>query len=409
MKAGVEYALNPSDIKFTKVGHFLFGSNEAVKFQSREFRTVNLVDVNSLYVKFLFHKCHVNKLNIFNQIGIIAVSVLGEPLGVPLGGPNGIADHGFQQLEYQMQFDEETLSKLRMLEKARDRAEKNEDYAEAKKFNEAISELKRIGVNLQKLEERKAIAVRNKDYDSAEILKKVLPAQQEINSLRRAKIADNIPSLDPLSFGGPAHPESFGGDRGLPRNDPSKAASSFGAMRGEQRQPGGPSTAEFGKEKDDGRTPVDRMRRNRPDSEAGNDFSGNGSGSHQKTFGREGRDDSLNQFPGGPGSRAQVQPGINPDSIVIPAARKNKGAMSFGQEDIGGIDEDPLGNKIDDPSVSLNNAEDIKLADMPKAEPLIPQLSEGIVRGLFSKNWNIREKAAKVIAEELKKGAKSEL
>ena len=173
LKAGVEYALNPSEIKFTKVGHFLFGSNEAVKFQSREFRTVNLVDVNALYVKFVYHKCHINKLNIFNQIGIIAISVLGEPLSVPLGGPGGIPDHGFQQLEYNMQFDEETLGRLRMLEKARDRAEKEENYSEAKKLNEAISDLKRIGVNLQKLEERKAIAVRNKDYDSAMILKKV--------------------------------------------------------------------------------------------------------------------------------------------------------------------------------------------------------------------------------------------
>ena len=60
-----------------------------------------------------------------------------------------------------------------MLEKARDRAEKNEDYSEAKKLNEAIVDLKRVGVNLQKLEERKAIAVKNKDYDSAMILKKV--------------------------------------------------------------------------------------------------------------------------------------------------------------------------------------------------------------------------------------------
>ena len=156
------------------------------------------------------------------------------------------------------------------------------------------------------------------------------------------------------------------------------------------------------------------MRRIRPDSEhGGRHFSGNEIDPHQKPFPGDDREESFNnprgQLPGGPGSRAQVQPGINPDSIVIPAARKNRGAMAVDQNDLGGIDEDPLGNKIEDNSVSLNSAEEIKLADLPKAEPLIPQLSEGIVRGIFSKNWNIREKAAKVIGDELKKGSKSEL
>jgi centrosomal protein CEP104 len=163
----------PSDLKFSKIGYFFFNSNEATNFQSRELKTV-YVDVVSTCIKFVLHKCHVNKLNIFNQVGIIAISIFGEK--VPLGNANQASKPektAFQELEYNMQFDEETLNRLRMLEKARDKAEKNEDYSEAKKLNEAIADLKRVGVHLQKLEERKAIAVRNKDYDSAIILKKV--------------------------------------------------------------------------------------------------------------------------------------------------------------------------------------------------------------------------------------------
>jgi centrosomal protein CEP104 len=178
LRTGVEIALNPSEMKFTKVGYFFFASNETSNFQSRELKTVYLVDINALYIKITLHKCHVNNLNIFNQVGLIAISIFGEPL---LAGPTPTAvikslghdQGGFQEMEYNMQFDEETLNRLRMLEKARDRAEKNEDYSEAKKLNEAIVDLKRVGVNLQKLEERKAIAVKNKDYDSAMILKKV--------------------------------------------------------------------------------------------------------------------------------------------------------------------------------------------------------------------------------------------
>lgn len=36
-------------------------------------------------MKFVFQKCHVNKFNLFNQIGMIALSVYGEPLDAPAG------------------------------------------------------------------------------------------------------------------------------------------------------------------------------------------------------------------------------------------------------------------------------------------------------------------------------------
>lgn len=177
LKAGVDYAVHPSDLKFNKVGYFFFNSNETSNFERRELKTVVLGEFKALYIKVVMHKCHVNQKNIYSQIGLIALSVFGEAvpsnaLGKVTTG-TGEAPVGFQELEFNMQFDEETLNRLRMLQKARDRAEKNEDYTEAKKLNDAISDLKRVGINLQKLEERKAIAVKNKDYDSAQILKQV--------------------------------------------------------------------------------------------------------------------------------------------------------------------------------------------------------------------------------------------
>lgn len=38
-------------------------------------------------------------------------------------------------LEHEMEFDSETIAKLRTLERARTKAELHEDYAEAKKIN----------------------------------------------------------------------------------------------------------------------------------------------------------------------------------------------------------------------------------------------------------------------------------
>lgn len=88
-------------------------------------------------------------------------------------------------LEYEMEFDTETLAKLRTLERARTKAELHEDYSEAKRINQAIVELKKVGQQLLLLTERKILAVRNKDYTSADILKR------EIEALKRALYSDN--------------------------------------------------------------------------------------------------------------------------------------------------------------------------------------------------------------------------
>lgn len=160
--------MNPAEIKFKKIGYFYFNSNEKSNFQSRELKTVYL-ETPCSYVKLVLNKCHVNKLNVFNQVGLIALSIFGEPL------LNNTPDSKvpYQQLEYETKLDKETLEHLRDLERALETAERSEDYGEAKKLNDAIRNLKRVGVQLQKLEERKKIAVANKDYDSAEILLKV--------------------------------------------------------------------------------------------------------------------------------------------------------------------------------------------------------------------------------------------
>ena len=86
----------------------------------------------------------------------------------------------FEQLEYETQFDPTTLDRLKVLNAAKERAVKNDDYEEAKRLKEAIDRLKQIGVQLMHLDERKIQAARNEDYDSARIIK------AEIDRLRNA-------------------------------------------------------------------------------------------------------------------------------------------------------------------------------------------------------------------------------
>lgn len=52
-------------------------SNERSQFQARELKSV-YVDSVTLLLKLVFHKCHVNKFNLYNQVGLIAVNCMGE-------------------------------------------------------------------------------------------------------------------------------------------------------------------------------------------------------------------------------------------------------------------------------------------------------------------------------------------
>lgn len=59
LTSGTHNVLNPSEMKFKKLGYFFLNTNEKSNYLSRELKTV-YVDIPALYVKFLFHKCHVN-------------------------------------------------------------------------------------------------------------------------------------------------------------------------------------------------------------------------------------------------------------------------------------------------------------------------------------------------------------
>lgn len=68
---------NHSDFKYKKLGYLSLDSNERTDFKARELKSV-YIDSFCLFMKLLFHKHHVNKYNLFNQIGIIALSAYGE-------------------------------------------------------------------------------------------------------------------------------------------------------------------------------------------------------------------------------------------------------------------------------------------------------------------------------------------
>lgn len=66
-----------------RLGYLSFDSNERSNHQARELKSVH-VTVEAELVRLVIHRCHVNKLNIYNQVRHHrAVLVSSRPSGAP--------------------------------------------------------------------------------------------------------------------------------------------------------------------------------------------------------------------------------------------------------------------------------------------------------------------------------------
>ncbi|GJJ68469.1 centrosomal protein CEP104 [Entomortierella parvispora] len=66
-------------LQFQKLGSISFDSNAGSNYSGRELRSINF-DVKGEYLRVVIRQCHVNPLNIYHQVAILALNVLGEPL-----------------------------------------------------------------------------------------------------------------------------------------------------------------------------------------------------------------------------------------------------------------------------------------------------------------------------------------
>ena len=181
------FILPPQSEKFKKIGYLSLDSNERSNFQARELKTV-YTDYLCVRVKFNLLRCHNNSHNIYNQVGLIAISVLGEypnPIGNIIQDKNMNIEN-LDKLEDEMIYDPATLKRLKELYKAKKKAVELEDFDEAKRIKVAIDSLKSVSQSLIQLEERKKIAIKNDDFDAAKLIK------YEIERLRAAVSGSNL-------------------------------------------------------------------------------------------------------------------------------------------------------------------------------------------------------------------------
>jgi centrosomal protein CEP104 len=173
--------------KFKRLGYLTLDSNERSSFQARELKTV-FVDQNGKYIKFLIHEHHENKQNVFRQVGIVAVSFLGEInnetnnnlLNHPLSNNQYKLGDDAKKISYRSPYnditvdlalDPQTANKLRQLAEAKSRAIANEDYVTAKQIKLVEQELKALGSKLAQLDMAKSEAVAAEEYDLAKEIK----------------------------------------------------------------------------------------------------------------------------------------------------------------------------------------------------------------------------------------------
>lgn len=198
---------------FKRLGYLSLDSNERSSFQARELKTVYIDHVGK-YVKLLLQKNYVNKQNLFNQVGIVAMNLLGSEekfignnnmyhsnVNDLRSGAKESSVTGYRQPSYNplndltidMNLDPITASKIRILAEAKAKAIATEDFSMAKQIKIVEAELKSLGSRLAQLDVAKKQAIDDEDYDRAKDVK------DEVDELRKVieeKIkAINIPGV----------------------------------------------------------------------------------------------------------------------------------------------------------------------------------------------------------------------
>eukprot|EP01083_Nonionella_stella_P161666 529814_1 len=215
-----------------RLGYLSLDKNERSNWKARELKSV-YIHTTANYMKLSLHESHINSINLFNQIGIVALTVLGKatmnelqpteapitdnqsPLSLKMNdentqyNDNNRMHNNNQSNPIEPAMDAVTSNKIRELMILKKQAVETEDYDEAKRCKLAIEHLQSSAKQLSKLEKEKKIAVEKEDYDTAKALKLQIerlrvmslnPEQTQINPMRHNVMPMRPPSQQP-SFG----------------------------------------------------------------------------------------------------------------------------------------------------------------------------------------------------------------
>ncbi|NXM75801.1 CE104 protein, partial [Serilophus lunatus] len=219
--------------RFQRLGYVPLSDNEKTDFKARELKSV-YVDAVGQYLKLIFHKNYVNKYNLYGQVALVAVNIIGDPVdysndsmsspsreklidqylgiksddpaldGTYLGKSDSISP--LDDLAFDMYQDPEVAQIIRRLDERKREAVWHERYDYAKKLKQAIADLQKVvGERLGQYEVEKRYAVEKEDYDLAKKKKEQMDEyrlkvyqQLELHDLLDAKLLIRKPPELPL-------------------------------------------------------------------------------------------------------------------------------------------------------------------------------------------------------------------
>ncbi|XP_061115101.1 centrosomal protein of 104 kDa [Conger conger] len=179
--------------RYRRLGYVSLSDNEKTGFKARELKSVH-VDAVGTYLSLTFHKNHVNRYNLYNQVALVAINILGDPVDgkemdtIPTrdqliehylnGTHQEMALDGtytgkcdpislLDDLAFDMYQDPEVAQIIRRLDERKQGAVRQEKYELAKTLKQAIADLQKVGERLGRYEVEKRCAIEKEDYDTA--------------------------------------------------------------------------------------------------------------------------------------------------------------------------------------------------------------------------------------------------
>ncbi|GES89686.1 centrosomal protein of 104 kDa-like isoform X2 [Rhizophagus clarus] len=213
-----EYEIvKPNDkpyILFRRLGYCALDSNERANYKARELKSVRL-DTEGEYIRLVARRCHSNHLNTYNQVGIVGITVMGEPADYLLAGesqkipiehsdevpnnttalPNNNQTKNNNPVTASdfLSNGEETEKLLAAFGRAKQSAVKVEDFNLAKVLKYCTELVKKTSDEVRNFEELKKKAVEEEDFDNADKYKRDI---EEIRAEVRVILSDEGLDLD---------------------------------------------------------------------------------------------------------------------------------------------------------------------------------------------------------------------
>ncbi|CAK6440532.1 unnamed protein product [Pipistrellus nathusii] len=216
--------------RFHRLGYVSLCDNEKTGCRARELKSV-YVDTEGQFLKLVLHQNHANKYNIYNQVALVAMNIIGDPVGCTdesniasrekmadqsqgqrsedpalEGSSSGKSDYisPLDDLAFDMYQDPEVAQIIRKLDERKRDAVQQERYDYAKKLKQAIADLQKVGERLGRYEVEKRCAVEKEDYDLAKHKKRQMEeyrarvySQLELHSLVDTELVPRPLDLPP--------------------------------------------------------------------------------------------------------------------------------------------------------------------------------------------------------------------